>query len=517
MKTITIQTLMTGLTLCAAFAATTALAANGSYTTQSNAFVKWGNCAQEPQTCDGLEAASCQQKAQQTCDNDSECVGFTIRNHIGFWDDFLTYTDKTCVDENTYDDGHWTLHTKAAPAAPAGVNIAPLGKATQSTTAYNGVASRAIDGNTDGVYSAAHGSVTHTNGSNSWWQVALDATYQINDIRIYNRTGGRDEFFINRLTWFSVEILEDGQVVKSFGPFQVFSEDYFDVPGVNGATGNKVRISIPGHYLSLAEVEVYGELAKGGTVATVCDAGEFQTVAPTLTSDRICSPHSKPAPHQRIKTAGTALADAVIENTCSDSEWYDNGNCKALTVCDATQEQSQAPTATSDRVCGLIPQTVTYEYQAGSRRSDQDWITDGKIVGNDGTVLDVTYNTRGCGRWGVYCPQIIDISNLSGKVALKGLPKGTTRVQFTSGNLISFAAILWDYQPKQVIHNLRYPVEYIRQPLEINILDQPNFDMKCPEKFAKHPSKEADSTPTSLNFTVKKNGTYSKFTCQPID
>jgi len=193
--------------------------------------------------------------------------------------------------------------------------------------------------------------------------------------------------------------------------------------------------------------------------------------------------------------------DAVMENTCSDSEWYDNGNCKALTVCDSTDVQAQAPTATSDRVCGLTPQLVTYEYQAGSRRSDQPSVTDSKMVGNDGTVLDALYNN-----WGGV--QTISIDKLSGKVALKGLPKDTSIIQFEGGDLISFAAILWDYQPKQ---------QGVAQPLSIQIFDQPNFDMKCPEKFAKHPSKEWDTAPTSLNIQVKKNGSWSDFTCQPID
>ena len=47
------------------------------------------------------------------------------------------------------------------------------GKATQSTTDFGGVASRANDGNTDGNY--ANQSVTHTlnNDSEAWWQLEL--------------------------------------------------------------------------------------------------------------------------------------------------------------------------------------------------------------------------------------------------------------------------------------------------------------------------------------------------------
>ena len=118
---------------------------------------------------------------------------------------------------------------------------------------WGGVASRAIDGNTDGLFGG--GSVTHTNGAASWWKVVLclDKTYRIDAIRIYNRATAQD-----RLDQFKVEIFKDGAVVVTYGPFNTFSEAYFDVPSVNGATGNEVKISIPGAYLSLAEVQIHG-------------------------------------------------------------------------------------------------------------------------------------------------------------------------------------------------------------------------------------------------------------------
>jgi len=59
--------------------------------------------------------------------------------------------------------------------------------ATQVGTNYGGVASRAIDGNTDGNWN--NGSVTHTNSTtNAWWQVDFGQTRSIDKVVIWNRT-----------------------------------------------------------------------------------------------------------------------------------------------------------------------------------------------------------------------------------------------------------------------------------------------------------------------------------------
>jgi len=66
-------------------------------------------------------------------------------------------------------------------------NLAFHKPATQVTVAYGGEPSRAVDGNSDGVYS--NGSVTHTTYiKNGWWQVDLGNIYNISHIVIWNRT-----------------------------------------------------------------------------------------------------------------------------------------------------------------------------------------------------------------------------------------------------------------------------------------------------------------------------------------
>jgi len=130
-------------------------------------------------------------------------------------------------------------------------NLAINGQTEQSSTAYGGIASRAIDNNTDGTY--RNDSVTHTqNDANAWWQVELAQTSDINQIIIYNRT---DSCCTSRLVNFSVSVLdEDNDVVWT----QFYTEmtdssltiDLF-------STGNTIKISQNGT-LSLAEVEIFG-------------------------------------------------------------------------------------------------------------------------------------------------------------------------------------------------------------------------------------------------------------------
>ncbi|MCW1923867.1 discoidin domain-containing protein [Luteolibacter arcticus] len=133
--------------------------------------------------------------------------------------------------------------------------------ATQSTTYQTGVASRAIDGNTNGTYS--NGSVTHTDGStNGWWQVNLGTLQNIDQIVLYNRTD-----LPQRLSNFKVSLWN--------GSTEVYSSTHFTAPGtwasnvfslsqIEGMVADRVRVELLGNnnngdkFLSLAEVQVYG-------------------------------------------------------------------------------------------------------------------------------------------------------------------------------------------------------------------------------------------------------------------
>jgi putative heme-binding domain-containing protein len=89
-----------------------------------------------------------------------------------------------------------------------GVNIAPQGTASQSTTNWGGVAARAIDGNTNGVY--GQGGQTHTreNEPDTWWQLDLPGHEPLDRIVVWNRTdsGGR---YASRLDGYVLTVFDD--------------------------------------------------------------------------------------------------------------------------------------------------------------------------------------------------------------------------------------------------------------------------------------------------------------------
>lgn len=130
-------------------------------------------------------------------------------------------------------------------------NLALWKPVAQSSTAFDGDASRAVDGNPDGNY--AHNSVTHTaNEPQPWWEVDLEAVSDIGEVIIYNRTDGCCS---DRLSNFDILISDNRinwQIAASF-------------PGVAPARtshtiqtwGRFVRVQLRGtNFLNLAEVQV---------------------------------------------------------------------------------------------------------------------------------------------------------------------------------------------------------------------------------------------------------------------
>ena len=85
-----------------------------------------------------------------------------------------------------------------------GTNLAKGKKASQSTTAFSGTASRAVDGSVDGIYH--NGSVTHTvsSGSDAWWEVDLGTMSDVEEVVVYNRTDGHAQ----RLNEFTLTVLD---------------------------------------------------------------------------------------------------------------------------------------------------------------------------------------------------------------------------------------------------------------------------------------------------------------------
>lgn len=147
----------------------------------------------------------------------------------------------------------------------SGANLAEGKVATQSTNYSSAsVASNAVDGNTNGNFSANSVTSTHEE-PNPWWQVDLGGQTSIGRIKLFNRT----DCCSSRLSHFYVfvsdsdmsqrsitSLVDDPSVWKSFEVAGVGAN--YVVAGQSRGRYVRVQLNAPG-YLSLAEVVVYGE------------------------------------------------------------------------------------------------------------------------------------------------------------------------------------------------------------------------------------------------------------------
>ena len=169
-------------------------------------------------------------------------------------------------------------HVLAASCAVAGFgsvmaagNVAPLGKATQSSDFGHETAARAIDGNTNGIWGSGSVQSTQSDSGNgvgngfAWWQVALDQDYLVSDITVWNRT----DCCVDRLRAFTVSLWDNhvqvwsGSFSEGNGPTPNFT--FFAI----GKVGDMVRVQLDRQdYLHMAEVEVVqGVVPEPGTYA----------------------------------------------------------------------------------------------------------------------------------------------------------------------------------------------------------------------------------------------------------
>lgn len=163
-------------------------------------------------------------------------------------------------------------------------NLALNGIATQSETTapqFNMEASRAIDGDIAGSYAGGNGSITHTSGTNPWWQVDLGSDKDIEEINIFNRT---DSCCKGKLSNFTVT------VTNAFG-VTVFNKTYADYPDpaliieTGDITGRIVKIQINATTeLTLAEVKVF---AANEQLATNIYNKIKVNISPNPTTDKL--------------------------------------------------------------------------------------------------------------------------------------------------------------------------------------------------------------------------------------
>ena len=145
--------------------------------------------------------------------------------------------------------------TEPSVAAVAGENIAAHKPASQSSIAYGGDASRAVDGNRDNAWN--NRSVTHTDfQDHSWWKVDLEKEESVGTVRIYNRGDGN---VAKRLSNFDVILLDKaGNELTRQHIDSLNNQPMIDVQ-FSGFNAQYVKIELNNTKtpLSLAEVEVY--------------------------------------------------------------------------------------------------------------------------------------------------------------------------------------------------------------------------------------------------------------------
>jgi hypothetical protein len=153
----------------------------------------------------------------------------------------------------------WDTTGKTGVGQPL-TNLALNKTATQSSTAFGGVAARAVDGNTNG-----NANYTHTNSdAQAWWQVDLGSKAAVDQIRIWNRTDCCPE----RLSAYDVFVSDEP--FTSFDPDETQGQAgvatyHFDASAGSptiipiGLSVRYVRVQLANtNYLSISEVEVLG-------------------------------------------------------------------------------------------------------------------------------------------------------------------------------------------------------------------------------------------------------------------
>jgi hypothetical protein len=248
-------------------------------------------------------------------------------------------------------------------------NLALRKQASQSSTGYGGDAGRAVDGKTDGNYSA--NSVSHTNNQpHQWWQVDLGAVYPIQSVRIWNRT----DCCAERLSRFyvfvsdtpppagNVQASQNHPGVGSFF-FDRTAGRTTDIP-VN-RNGRYVRVQLTGaDYLQLAEVEVFGRGTPVGTPTTPpSTVGGWRSVGTGDCPGRDVASSTGPNPDPGKCTAAFAGFTAVC--------WANNCTYKNVPTAQCTGGVNPGRMYTCQPQASTPPPavpagTITWDFETGS-------------------------------------------------------------------------------------------------------------------------------------------------------
>ena len=152
-----------------------------------------------------------------------------------------------------------TLTLAEVQVFSAGQNIAPGGTATQSTERHGGTADKAIDGDTNPVFSA--GSQTHTieNRPDPWWELDLGQTLPVDQVVVWNRGDGNHG---QRLDGFTLRLLDENrqEVFRETGIPAPQGSVATDLSGNPAASIREAAIAAAVH-LAPGDPQTFGDLA----------------------------------------------------------------------------------------------------------------------------------------------------------------------------------------------------------------------------------------------------------------
>ena len=175
-----------------------------------------------------------------------------------------TYSYRVYAFNNTGSSAFSNESTAKTPVASSVTNLAPGKPVTQSSTAYGGVPERAIDNNTSGNWSA--GSISHTgNELSPYWQIDLQAVYNIDNVEVWNRT---DACCVARMANYYIFVSDvpfaSGDLNTTLNQSGVWNSFNANYPNPSTSilvnrTGRYVRVQLANQgELSMAEVRVFG-------------------------------------------------------------------------------------------------------------------------------------------------------------------------------------------------------------------------------------------------------------------
>jgi len=151
-------------------------------------------------------------------------------------------------------------------------NIALSGTASQSSTYGNGVASLAIDGNTNGSSPWVADLQHTTNEDNPWWEVDLGGEYSIDKITVFNRSDGLQSrlnnfyLFVSDTPFTSTASLADLQNDVTIDQYFFAGEADLKESILFSSEGRYLRVQLANSgILHMSEVEVLGCLTNNGS------------------------------------------------------------------------------------------------------------------------------------------------------------------------------------------------------------------------------------------------------------